>query len=122
MKAVPTFDLEKTRDQLQQRKHELEGRVHHIRDDAMHRNAAVSADWAEQAVERENDEVLHALGAASDQELVSVIKALGRIEREEYLYCENCGEAIAAQRLQAMPYTSLCRDCAEHEEQKNHYA
>lgn len=116
MNTYPPFDLQQVRSNLLHRKHSLQDRVEHIREDALHRHEGVSADWAEQAVERENDEVLNALGDASDQELAEVLKALQRIESDQYFYCENCGERIPVQRLQAMPYTSLCVGCAENSE------
>ncbi len=39
--------------------------------------------------------------------------ALARIDDGEGDRCEECGESIDARRLAAVPYTTLCRDCAE---------
>ena len=39
--------------------------------------------------------------------------ALARIEDGSYGLCRKCGEAIPDNRLQAVPYTSLCVSCAE---------
>jgi DnaK suppressor protein len=38
--------------------------------------------------------------------------ALARIEAGGYGICENCGEAIPVARLDALPYSTLCVDCA----------
>lgn len=38
--------------------------------------------------------------------------ALARIEAGSYGICERCGEAIPFARLDALPYTTLCVDCA----------
>ncbi len=38
--------------------------------------------------------------------------ALSRIEAGTFGKCEECGGTIAKPRLQALPYTSLCIDCA----------
>jgi RNA polymerase-binding transcription factor DksA len=42
-----------------------------------------------------------------------VLDALDRIERATYGRCENCGKDIPRERLQALPYTRYCVQCAE---------
>ena len=71
-----------------------------------------SPDFAEQAVERENDEVLESLLAESEQSLKRVHTALQRIESDEYTICSRCGDFIDAKRLQAIPETDRCIRCA----------
>lgn len=44
--------------------------------------------------------------------LHKVDNALSRIERGEYGQCESCGNAIPTARLDALPYATLCVDCA----------
>lgn len=44
--------------------------------------------------------------------LHKVENALGRIERGEYGQCESCGNPIPTARLDALPYATLCVDCA----------
>lgn len=72
-----------------------------------------STDWSEQAQERQNDEVLEAIGNESRNELAQINRALERIASGDYTACEQCGENIPLQRLEAVPYTSLCIGCAE---------
>ncbi len=38
-------------------------------------------------------------------------KALERIEEGTFGICEECGEKISSQRLEARPVTTLCIDC-----------
>jgi len=76
------------------------------------RHEGMSADWTEQAVERENDEVLESLGNNAKQELVMIQAALKRIESGEYFNCRICGEEIPPARLEVLPFNSLCIDCA----------
>lgn len=38
--------------------------------------------------------------------------ALRKIEAGTYGICERCGEAIPMARLDALPYSTLCVDCA----------
>lgn len=45
-------------------------------------------------------------------------KALQRIDDDEYNVCEECGELIRKQRLDARPMTTLCISCKEAEEQE----
>jgi RNA polymerase-binding protein DksA len=44
--------------------------------------------------------------------LSKVDHALARIDTGEYGICENCGKAIPVERLDVLPYTTLCVDCA----------
>jgi RNA polymerase-binding protein DksA len=49
--------------------------------------------------------------------LAAIDAALQRIEDGTYGICENGGEQIPAERLEAIPWTTLCIDCkrkAEH--------
>lgn len=45
-------------------------------------------------------------------ELVRIEAALKRIDEGEYGFCENCGEEIAAKRLEIDPAANLCVRCA----------
>jgi RNA polymerase-binding protein DksA len=42
--------------------------------------------------------------------------ALGRIENGKFGLCDECGEPIAKPRLQALPYTPHCIECARRME------
>ena len=71
-----------------------------------------SADFAEQAVQRQNDEVLEALLAEAESGLLAVRHARVRLEEGRYGQCLGCGEPIRLPRLQAMPAAELCLACA----------
>ncbi|WP_071873222.1 TraR/DksA family transcriptional regulator [Atopomonas hussainii] len=75
-----------------------------------------SADFAEQASERENDEVLNALLLETEQALIDVQHAQERLASGEYGCCKACGEDIQAARLEAMPLAELCIACAQKAE------
>lgn len=70
------------------------------------------ADWSEQAVERETDEVLEHLGLAGQEEIRQIRAALDRISAGSYGRCTTCGEAISDDRLEVLPATPFCRTCA----------
>jgi RNA polymerase-binding transcription factor DksA len=48
----------------------------------------------------------------SVQTLDQIAAALGRIDEGTYGRCQECGRQIPAKRLQALPYTPHCVDCA----------
>jgi DnaK suppressor protein len=39
--------------------------------------------------------------------------ALERLDKGEYGICESCGVAIPIARLEVLPYTTLCVECAQ---------
>lgn len=88
---------------------ELDTRLHTIEDqlDVPH-----SKDWEEDATEREGDEVLEQLGHSGQDEILRIRAALQRIREGEYGYCARCGEDIAQERLDVLPDTPLCKNCA----------
>ena len=56
--------------------------------------------------------VAEALGAAGVQEVRMIDAALRRIAAGTYGACVNCGEPISEERLNVLPATPICRDCA----------
>jgi RNA polymerase-binding transcription factor DksA len=72
-----------------------------------------SPDWEDNAVEHEEDETLEALGLAAQKEILMLDAALKRIEAGEYGFCVTCGNDISEQRLDLLPATPFCRNCAQ---------
>ncbi len=95
------------------RRDELNARLGKIKQDASRKN---SADWSEQAQERENDEVIDALGNEAVLELRKINRALDRMSEGDYGFCLSCGREIPEQRLEVMPYADLCVKCAQARE------
>src|SRR5207245_11558580 len=57
----------------------------------------------------------------SDRERVKITQiddALERMEEASYGVCVSCGLEIAGERLRAMPFTRLCRDCQQEQERE----
>jgi len=48
--------------------------------------------------------------------LRSIEDALARISQDGFGVCEVCKQDISKARLEAVPWTRLCRDCKEHEQ------
>jgi RNA polymerase-binding transcription factor DksA len=49
--------------------------------------------------------------------LDQIVRALGRIAQGTFGKCQECGGPIAKSRLQALPYTAYCIECARKMEQ-----
>ena len=98
---------------LLERREELQKRVKSITDDVRHVSGPLSSDFAEQAVEREHEEVMDALGEAGRVELRQISGALARIESGDYGVCTGCGEQIPWSRLEVLPFSDQCVSCAE---------
>ncbi len=94
---------------LEARLAELEGRLQHIEDEL---DKPTDKDWEDAAVEREDDEVLESMGEAGVQEIEMIRAALGRIKAGDYGDCVKCGETISEERLNVVPATPFCRNCA----------
>jgi len=45
-------------------------------------------------------------------------QALHKLEQDDYGFCESCGRPIAVERLEALPQTTLCIECARRKEQE----
>ncbi len=103
------INVEMRKTQLLARKDELTRRLEEIDAEL---DAHQSKDWEELATEREGDEVLEGMGASGKAEIVMINAALERISTGEYGFCAVCGEEISAERLDVLPYTPMCKDCA----------
>jgi DnaK suppressor protein len=72
-----------------------------------------SADGAAETLDRGielslEDNAEHLLGA--------IESALARVEAGTYGMCERCGQAIANERLEALPWATKCIECKRLEE------
>lgn len=110
--SVARFDDEDVRERLARRRRELADRESRVRRDLVRRNEALVADFADQAVQRQNDEALQVTGAATRDELAQIDAALARLAAGTYEFCESCGETIDATRHAIVPYARTCAECA----------
>ena len=73
-------------------------------------------DLADQA-NAEAEAELHIRLHQTDARLLRAIEdALARISQDRFGVCEVCKRAISKARREAVPWTRLCRDCKEHEQ------
>lgn len=104
---MTSVDARKT--QLEARRAELVDRMRELEAEL---STHGSKDWEESATEHEDDEVLEGMGIAAREEVARIDAALGRIAEGEYGFCTKCGAEISPERLDAVPYTPFCRNCA----------
>jgi DnaK suppressor protein len=106
------MDLASARRRLTDRKLELEQRSAHAKSDMRHESDPLVADFADQATQREDDEVLAQISDSADAELLQIRNALSRLNNGDYETCARCGGPIAVERLHAVPSTDRCSQCA----------
>ena len=92
---------------------EMTSRIHAINKDVHHRDQPVEKDFSEQATQAENDEVLNALDNEARTVVQQIDRALLSIRENACGTCKKCGNPIAKERLDAVPYVTLCIECAE---------
>jgi len=71
------------------------------------------ADTATETYDRELD---YTLEENSEHVLAAIDAALKRIDEGTYGICTNCGKQIARERLEALPWATLCIDCQRDRE------
>jgi len=103
------LDHERIRETLAHRLADLRAQVANIETDL---RQPLDDDFAEQAIDRADDEALDAVEQSALAEIELITKALGRLETGTYGTCTACGGAIAPKRLEAMPAAGLCIRCA----------
>jgi len=102
------MDVSVMKSELEQRLATMQGRLASIKKDV---TQGYSGDSAEQAQERENDEVVDAIGNETAQSIRSIKAALVRIEEGTYGSCAVCGSEIGEARLKVVPEATRCVDC-----------
>lgn len=97
------------RAELEARHIELTDRLGRVEEEL---HSAHSQDFADQATEREQDEVLEGEEVVFEQELAQIEAAIARIDTGTYGECAKCGGDIRPERLAVQPEAPLCISCA----------
>ncbi|MCA0912017.1 TraR/DksA family transcriptional regulator [Marinobacter nauticus] len=98
--------------ELETLKADLEARLYRYQAHQRREAGALEKDFEEQASQTQNDEVVDSLEAETRAELQQIDHALERIDQGIGDECEQCGNDIDPRRLQVLPYTTVCVDCA----------
>lgn len=113
---IQAEELQKIRQRLEQKLAQLLG---HIGTDQKNQNSRTGQnldrdDLARNFASREQRFALHDV---EQTQLTQVKKALERIDNGTYGTCENCGEPIPPERLEIIPYATLCVRCQQEQDQ-----
>ena len=73
-------------------------------------------DLADKAASAYSKELNFSLSDAERNTLMQIDEAFVRIKDGSYGVCTNCGTTIGPKRLEAVPWTPFCIDCAEMQE------
>jgi DnaK suppressor protein len=119
-------ELESYRDVLRNLRSRLRGDLDQMTDEALRRTSPDSSGnlsnvplhMADVGTENYDQEFTLGLIENEQETLEQVQDALGRIEAGTFGRCVNCAEPIAKARLQALPYTRHCIQCARKMESR----
>lgn len=70
-------------------------------------------DTYDLASEERDREINFILSDRERMKVRQINEALQRLAENSYGICESCGLEVAEERLSAMPFTRLCRDCQQ---------
>ncbi len=104
---------------LEERRQEIQEKLRSLRE-TLPAEVVEVKDAEEQSVADFVQEVDFALMEMKSATLAKIDGALHRLEQGRYGVCDECGLEIAEARLQAVPFASLCRDCQEQQESREH--
>jgi RNA polymerase-binding protein DksA len=108
-----SVDLNTAKKTLLNLKEEYEARIAKIKDHIQNPQDELNKDWEDQAISIRQNDTRQLLAAEAHQNLIYIENALSRIENGTYGECEVCGKQIPEQRLEAVPYATLCMEHAE---------
>jgi DnaK suppressor protein len=105
-------DLSRLRNQLLIKRKEIFDRVRGL-ESGLQDLQEPQIELEEQAQKAERADLFNKLGSRERGEIEALELALRKVEAGKYGLCEECGQSIPLKRLQAIPWTRLCRPDAE---------
>lgn len=120
-KTLPKTLQKQLRAALEQERDELIGQVSDFEaesDVSRWRDGGFDDDPADSGSANLERDRAQSLSGHARRTLGEVEAALERMDAGEYGTCANCGAAIERERLEALPYATLCMDCKRGEERR----
>ena len=108
---MDTKQVVKYQNKLIDMRNNILGRLGNLDADKKRKYGVLEADFAEQATQLMNDEVVDGLDDLERVELEKINRALIHIQHNRYGICDECGETIPSKRLDAVPYATQCVNC-----------
>ena len=120
-------DLDSYRELLVSLRSRLNGDVTHLTDEALRSTGGEASGslsnaplhMADLGTDNFEQEFTLSLLQNQEQALDEIREALRRIERGTFGQCEECHQPIPKARLQALPYTRHCVECARKLQQSS---
>jgi DnaK suppressor protein len=100
-------EISEIRERLMKKRDEV-FESHRLSDDARLILSEHDIESEEMAQKEAIEKVLSILDEQEQKEIQAIKKALARVEFGEYGTCEVCGKEIEVERLEAIPWTSVC--------------
>jgi RNA polymerase-binding transcription factor len=118
---VSAIETDRFREALLEEKQRVEAAIQNLQEEnsgnlAEEAGEETAHDLADTATETYDRELDYTLEENSEHVLEEIEAALKRIEEGTYGVCTNCGKQIAEERLEALPWATLCIDCARNRE------
>lgn len=118
--AAKTDELESYRSSLLTLRARLKGDLDQMTDEALNRGngdgsgnlSNVPMHLADVGTENYDQEFTLGLIENEQETLEQVVEALARVDAGTYGTCQECGNPVAKPRLQALPHTRYCIECA----------
>jgi DnaK suppressor protein len=99
----------------------LQGDTTQMEDNALNKDhdkaTSMPNHMAELGTENFDQELTLSLLGSDNDAIDQIDAALKRIENGSFGLCEGCGAKIPASRLEAIPYSALCVQCASQQEE-----
>ena len=118
---LPKEKLEKFKELLLEEKKLILEDFLESSDDFNELSKSSSGDLVDQAYNYNEKNLLIGLSGREKETLKKIDEALKRVENGSYGYCEITGKPIEEERLEAIPYTTLCMEEAMKRQQKDRF-
>jgi len=120
---MTSIDTSRFRDALLEERRRVTAAIQNLHDDhpgsisdETGEDAVFDNHLADTATETYDRELDYTLEENSEHVLAEIDSALERIEAGTYGTCTNCGKQIPEERLEALPWATLCIDCRRQRE------
>ena len=112
------MDINNTKKALKQKLIEQQAILKSATDDAETIRQPHCRDLWEIAEETERAVIIDNTLQQAQNNLKNIEKALVKIDKSEYGFCERCGDDISAKRLSIAPEVAFCQSCQEENDKE----
>jgi len=82
-----------------------------LEDLGIKKQSSATGDSADAAFESSGEELASQLAELESRELQQIERAIKRLKQGTYGQCESCSAKIPVERLNALPYSTMCIKC-----------